>query len=73
MTDTANDTNRLLTSAQAAKMLSISERKLWEIANRGEIPHLRIGRSVRFSLDSLTQWITEQEKATCAKHRRGVR
>ena len=50
----------LLTPAQAAKALAISPRKLWAMTASGEIPHVRIGRSVRYSLDDLHRWIDEQ-------------
>lgn len=48
---------RLLTSREAAKVLSISPRKLWSLTAGGEIPHVRIGRSVRYSMASLSEWI----------------
>ncbi len=36
---------------QAAKMLGISVRTLWEYRKNGEIPVVRCGRLVRFSVD----------------------
>ena len=30
------------------------------MTNRGEIPHLRIGKAVVYPLDSLREWLTEQ-------------
>jgi excisionase family DNA binding protein len=47
----------LLTPKVAAKSLMISERKLWELTNRGEIPCMRIGRSVRYRPADLQAWI----------------
>lgn len=47
----------LVTEAEAAKRLSISPRKLWELRNRGEIPHLRVGRAVRYDPKDLLAWI----------------
>lgn len=50
----------LVTAPQAARMLGISERTLWSLtAPRGPIPVVRIGRSVRYSLDDLRVWIDE--------------
>ena len=37
----------LLTEREAARLLAISPRKLWEMRNRSEIAHVRIGRAVR--------------------------
>ena len=52
----------LLSSPQAAKLLGISPRKLWELANCGEIPCVRIGRCLRFRTKSLEEWIEKQER-----------
>ena len=50
----------LLTAKQAASALAISERKLWSLTNSGEIGHVRIGRSVRYPIAGLQQWIDAQ-------------
>lgn len=50
----------LLTAAQAAEALGIGRSKLWSLTAGGEIPHLRIGRSVRYSVDGLREWIEQQ-------------
>lgn len=42
---------------QAAKMLGISVRTLWEYRKNGEIPVVRFGRLVRFSVDDLRKFI----------------
>ncbi len=52
----------LLTPAQAAEALAISPRKLWGMTASGEIPHVRLGRCVRYPLDELQRWIDEQQK-----------
>jgi excisionase family DNA binding protein len=51
----------LWTSRQAAKALAISERKLWELANVGAIPTVRIGRAVRFDPADIRTWINAQK------------
>ena len=50
----------LLTSRQAAQALQISERKLWSMKASGEIPHVLLGRSVRYPVADLQQWIEER-------------
>jgi len=52
----------LLTPQQAAEALAISPRKLWGMTASGEIPHIRLGRSVRYPLDDLQCWIDRQKK-----------
>jgi len=55
------DRQLLLTPRQAAQTLQISERKLWGMKASGEIPHVLLGRSVRYPVADLQQWIEEQK------------
>lgn len=57
----ANPPALLMTPQQAAEALAISPRKLWGMTASGEIPHLRIGRSVRYSVADLQVWIEEKK------------
>jgi excisionase family DNA binding protein len=52
----------LLTMRQAAQMLAIGERTMWELTRRGAIPCVRIGRSVRYSPLDLQAWIEAQKR-----------
>lgn len=45
----------------AAKALNISARKLWELTAGRLIPHVRIGRAVRYAVADLEAWIEEQK------------
>jgi excisionase family DNA binding protein len=56
------DPRLLLTPRDAAAALSISPRKLWGMTASGEIPHVRLGRSVRYPLDELHRWIAGQQR-----------
>jgi DNA-binding transcriptional regulator YdaS (Cro superfamily) len=63
---TANaDEQRLLFRAkEAAKLLSVSERQLWQQTSpRGPIPATRIGNCVRYSRKALQSFIDQQEHA----------
>ena len=52
---------RLLMDAHdTARALAISERKLWELTNKGEIPSVRIGRRVLYNPGALQGWIDGQ-------------
>ncbi|MEQ8209403.1 MAG: helix-turn-helix domain-containing protein [Lacipirellulaceae bacterium] len=53
----SQQTRILLKPAQAAESLEISQRKLWSMTNSGEIPHVRIGRSVRYPVEDLRRYI----------------
>jgi len=42
---------------QAAQLLGIGVRKLWELTNRREIPHVRIGTAIVYPVRSLEDWL----------------
>ena len=46
-----------LRPAEAAQMLSISERALWDLTCYGRIPCLKIGRSTLYPVDALQRWL----------------
>jgi excisionase family DNA binding protein len=50
----------LLSAPEAAKLLSLSRSKVLDLANHGEIPSVRIGRSLRIPRDPLVAWIEER-------------
>ena len=45
-----------------AEMLSISARSLWSRTNTGEIPSVRIGRSVRYDPEDLKAWVKKKKQ-----------
>jgi excisionase family DNA binding protein len=47
---------------EAAEALGISQRKLWGMTDSREIPHVRLGRCLRYSVHELEQWIDENKK-----------
>lgn len=49
--------SQLLTPKHAAERLAISPRKLWSLTASGDIKCLRIGRSVRYDLASLSEFL----------------
>ena len=52
-----------LSPRQAALALGLSERKLWTLTHETrEIPHLKIGKSVRYRIEALQEWAAAQEK-----------
>ena len=50
----------LLTPEDAAKALSLCERKLSELTSTREIPSIKIGKSRRYSIEALRQWIADK-------------
>jgi len=63
----AEDEPVLLDARAAAKVLSISPRQVARLTEAGELPHVRIGRLVRYRVDALKAWAqqSEQRIASC--------
>jgi excisionase family DNA binding protein len=54
--------DRLLTAAEIAELLSVPERWVRESSRSGRIPHIKLGHYVRFDRDDVLAWV-EQQKA----------
>lgn len=53
----------LLTAAQVAKILQVSEAHVYVLAKKGELPSVRFGRVVRFDEDELDAFIQAHKTA----------
>jgi hypothetical protein len=53
----------LLKPREAQAMLAIGSRKLWEITSCGELPCIRIGRSVRYAVEDLLAYIAAHKQS----------
>ena len=60
--ESQNDTPLLITSEEAARLLTISERKLWELTNARKVPCIRFGRAVRYDPRDLREWLETQKE-----------
>ena len=47
---------------EVAKVLRIARSRAYELVAEGEIPSVRIGRSVRVSRKELVRWLEEQRQ-----------
>ena len=47
----------LITSPEAAKLMTISERTLFTLRKEGDLPYVRIGRSIRYDPRDIGVWI----------------
>lgn len=50
----------LLRPSEAARLLAISPRKLWELTNMREVPSIRIGRCLRYPREGLVDWVANR-------------
>jgi excisionase family DNA binding protein len=49
----------LLTKAELATVLSVSQRHVFTLMEQG-LPHIRLGRCVRFSSEEVLSWLRDQ-------------
>ncbi len=49
---------------EAAEALEISQKHLWNLTKAGAIKCVRLGRSVRYSVAALEDWIAQQQSGT---------
>jgi len=61
--ETEADPERLLGYRETAVFTGMCERKLQELVANRRIPHIRLGRSIRFRRSSLIKWLSDQEVA----------
>lgn len=57
MSEIVNDNAEILTVNEAAEFLRIGRNQLYDAIGRGEVPHKRIGRSIRLSRTALVAWL----------------
>jgi excisionase family DNA binding protein len=56
----------LLNADEASEALSLSPRKIWELTRDGDLPSIRIGRSVRYDVEALREWIARKSQSGSA-------
>ena len=56
----------LVDAREAARRLSISPRTLFSLTKAGEIPSLKIGKSVRYRIADLESWAAQKANAPSA-------
>ncbi len=57
-----------LTVAELRDELGVSTPTAYSLIERGSIPHVRVGRSIRVHRDTLDTWRREQEEASVKHH-----
>ncbi len=50
---------QLLTAGEVAELLRLPVSTVYELARTGRLPHLRIGRAMRFSRDDLETYLAD--------------
>ena len=66
---------KLLKIKEAAKLLNINAVTLYQMVDRSEIPHLRMGkgnRTIRFEPKVIDEWIKGKQEKTIARMEKEV-
>ena len=58
-----HEAKQLLTIPQAAEQLAIPKGRAYELARRGKLPIVRLGKYVRVELTTLARWISSHSEA----------
>lgn len=53
---------KLMTLAEVAEYLSATERQVRDLVYRRKIPHVRVGRLLRFRPAEIEQWLEENKR-----------
>jgi excisionase family DNA binding protein len=60
--------DRLLDAGEVAELLHVPESWVREQTRKDGIPHLRLGRYVRFEREAVIAWLEEQRAGRWRKH-----
>lgn len=58
--------SEMLTPAEVAPALRIPVKRLYLLVAEGAVPHVRLGRSVRFPRLAFEEWMSRQSQASLA-------
>ena len=58
-----------MTVEEAAAFLRIGRNQLYEAVGRGEVPHGRIGKTIRMSRSALVRWLNRSCEPAVKGHR----
>ena len=53
----SDDVHDVLTVEEAARFLRVGKNQLYDAIGRGEVPHVRIGKTIRLSRAALVEWM----------------
>jgi excisionase family DNA binding protein len=56
------DSDPLWTVRRAAQYLGLHEKTVYDMVARGELPVIRVGRSLRFDPRDMTRWVSARKE-----------
>ena len=67
VSDRAGVAGRLLTADEVAEIIGMRVDYVYALSRRGQIPHLRFGRTLRFQSKAIEAWLDAAERGTVAR------
>ena len=67
----ASDSHALLTPDEVAERLRVTKCWVYAEVRAGRLPHVRLGRYIRFRADAIDTWIEHIERGGAAANGRG--
>lgn len=64
---TQASTGHLLTADEVAQILAMRVDYVYALSRRGQIPHLRFGRTLRFRAEAIETWLRAAERGTLGR------
>jgi len=61
--DMLADKGAALTVKEVAEILRVSPRLIYQLVQKGDMPHFRVGSAVRFEPEALSKWLRGQMRA----------
>jgi excisionase family DNA binding protein len=55
--------DRLLTAEELAQYLNVTKHCIYRLVEQNRIPHLRVGRAVRFNVQEVTEYLKKRSGA----------
>jgi len=55
--------NKLLTPQEVADLLSVNKSTIYQWTHQGYIPHVKLGKFVRFNQEKVMEWVERKSKA----------
>jgi excisionase family DNA binding protein len=65
----ANSDDRLLIAGEVAQLLRVTTAWVYAETRSRRLPHVRLGRYVRYRACAINEWLAEQERASTARSR----
>jgi excisionase family DNA binding protein len=64
----ANLADQLLIAGEVAQLLRVTTAWVYAETRSNRLPHVRLGRYVRYRADAIQRWLAEQERSSTRRH-----